>query len=195
MLFPNSGLYATIIITMNIRILSYPGEDWIRSKLRQTRCTPKGADIMVRKYGSWVIALDEVPFQAANIIKQEMLASDGEAAVSAGAVEGRVISSPVLLIANSKQLDHFIEKLYNQPYGLPLLADSLKEVIANIQNPKIIKLKDKVLDLSTNKAYIMGIINATNDSFYAESRLDRSKISYHIQEMINSGADIIDIGA
>lgn len=180
---------------MNIRILAYPGEDWIHSKLRQTRCTPKGAEIMARKYGSWVIALDDVPFQAANIIKQEMLASDGEAAVSAGAVEGRVVSSPVLLIANSKQLDYFIEKLYNQPYGLPLLADSLKEVIANIQNPKIIKLKDKVLDLSTNKAYIMGIVNATSDSFYAQSRIDRSKISYHIQEMINSGADIIDIGA
>lgn len=179
---------------MNIRILSYPKTKWIHSKLRQTRCTPKGAQIMERKFDSWVIHLDDVPFQAANIIKQEMLSSDGEASVAAGAVEGRITSTPVLLIANSKTLEYFIDKLYNQPYGLPALADGLRGVIQNIQKPKIIKLKDRTLDLSTNKASIMAIINATDDSFYAQSQIDRSKISQHIQDLVNSGADILDIG-
>ena len=51
--------------------------------------------------------------------------------------------------------------------------------------------------LSFDKPRIMGIINITPDSFYAESRLGTAMdaILGKINEMLENGADIIDIGA
>ena len=46
-----------------------------------------------------------------------------------------------------------------------------------------------------NRPLIMGIINATPDSFYAESRVDSTKKGItQTLSMIEDGADIIDIG-
>lgn len=42
---------------------------------------------------------------------------------------------------------------------------------------------------------IMGVLNANDDSFYKQSRFTASNAISKIQEMIQEGADIIDIGA
>lgn len=42
---------------------------------------------------------------------------------------------------------------------------------------------------------IMGVLNANSDSFYQGSRFDISQASKKIEQMIEDGADIIDIGA
>jgi dihydropteroate synthase len=50
-------------------------------------------------------------------------------------------------------------------------------------------------ELSFSKPLIMGVINATDDSFYAESRvLDERTLETRVLTMIQDGADIIDIG-
>lgn len=41
---------------------------------------------------------------------------------------------------------------------------------------------------------IMGILNLTPDSFYAQSRLDEEALLARVQQMIQEGADILDIG-
>ncbi len=49
--------------------------------------------------------------------------------------------------------------------------------------------------LSFEKPLIMGIINATEDSFYSESRvIDEEAFLSKVSDMISVGADIIDIG-
>ncbi len=54
--------------------------------------------------------------------------------------------------------------------------------------------RGKLVDLSTPK--IMGIINATPDSFYSKSRVASSDdLKIRIEQMIVDGVDIIDIGA
>lgn len=56
-----------------------------------------------------------------------------------------------------------------------------------------LRVGDKLLDLSIPK--IMGILNLTPDSFYVPSRIsDHKKIIYTVENMLNDGADIIDIG-
>jgi dihydropteroate synthase len=56
------------------------------------------------------------------------------------------------------------------------------------------RLKDKLVSLRTPK--VMGIINITIDSFYAESRISNDKeLLLQVQKMILEGAEIIDIGA
>lgn len=63
-----------------------------------------------------------------------------------------------------------------------------------ICNTTYINVKGQLMDLSQPK--VMGILNVTPDSFYAESRLNTEKeIIFRLQEMENEGASIIDIGA
>lgn len=56
-----------------------------------------------------------------------------------------------------------------------------------------IHLKNSVLDLATPK--VMGILNATPDSFYAESRMEQLDLAVQkAVDMVNEGAAILDIG-
>lgn len=56
-----------------------------------------------------------------------------------------------------------------------------------------IKLNDKLFDLSSPA--IMGIVNATPDSFYSGSRFNSDKkLLTTVEKMITDGVDIIDIG-
>lgn len=56
-----------------------------------------------------------------------------------------------------------------------------------------IHLKDTVLDLTTPQ--VMGILNATPDSFYKESRIEQIDFAVKkAQEMVAAGAAILDIG-
>ena len=56
-----------------------------------------------------------------------------------------------------------------------------------------IHLKDTVLDLATPQ--VMGILNATPDSFYKESRIEQLALSVQkAVEMVAAGAAILDIG-
>lgn len=57
-----------------------------------------------------------------------------------------------------------------------------------------INLRGKLLDVTVPK--IMGIINITPDSFFTESRsTEASQIYFRVASMIESGMDILDVGA
>ena len=57
-----------------------------------------------------------------------------------------------------------------------------------------LRLRNGILDLSTPR--IMGILNFTNDSFHAESRITTEKeLIVRAVEMNQQGADILDLGA
>ncbi|WP_272959809.1 dihydropteroate synthase [Barnesiella viscericola] len=50
--------------------------------------------------------------------------------------------------------------------------------------------------LSLSRPLVMGILNVTPDSFYAGSRTpEREQIAARVRQMVDEGADIIDIGA
>lgn len=57
-----------------------------------------------------------------------------------------------------------------------------------------LNIKGRLLEI--DEPLIMGIINATPDSFYDRSRLlDPQAIAKRVSEMVEQGADVIDIGA
>lgn len=57
-----------------------------------------------------------------------------------------------------------------------------------------INVKAQLLDLSTPQ--VMGILNVTPDSFYSASRMQtEQEIAERVQQIIDEGASIIDIGA
>lgn len=49
--------------------------------------------------------------------------------------------------------------------------------------------------IALERPLIMGIVNATPDSFYSRSRINGDSAVSRVETMLNSGADIIDIGA
>lgn len=57
-----------------------------------------------------------------------------------------------------------------------------------------LNLSGRIMDLSTPR--VMGIINATSDSFYDDSRVPEPEHALEkAREMIRQGADILDVGA
>lgn len=62
-----------------------------------------------------------------------------------------------------------------------------------VQYP-IIVIRGKIYDLSRPR--VMGIVNLTSDSFFAESRVGgEDELLHRVESMITEGADIIDFGA
>lgn len=61
-------------------------------------------------------------------------------------------------------------------------------------NPQYINVNGKLMDFSSPK--VMGILNVTPDSFFAQSRKQTSKeIIERVKQIIDEGASIVDLGA
>lgn len=59
---------------------------------------------------------------------------------------------------------------------------------------KYINVRGRLMDLSLPR--VMGILNVTPDSFYAESRMQTDEaVEKQVRKLLDDGADIIDIGA
>ncbi len=60
--------------------------------------------------------------------------------------------------------------------------------------PYTINVHSRLLDLSVPR--VMGILNATPDSFFSDSRMQTEReIAYRTTEIVEQGGDIIDVGA
>ncbi|MFZ5900323.1 dihydropteroate synthase [Desulforudis sp. 1088] len=135
------------------------------------------------------------PWQA-NILKQEMLARGGEAAVSRGCINCSVESTDVLLMGTVTHYRSLARKLLIQPFGLPELGARLRCVVDNLEQESLPDLDCRGIVLPLSKrTLVMGILNVTPDSFSdgglfmtPESALARAR------RMVEEGADIIDLG-
>ena len=69
----------------------------------------------------------------------------------------------------------------------------MKNENSPFQNKSSLRVKGKLMDLSTPK--VMGIINLTPDSFYAESRVQQEKaLKIRVEKMLKEEVDIVDLG-
>ena len=118
----------------------------------------------------------------ANILKQTALSVGADCATHREVITAKTEKSDCILGGSISQLKKVASKLENQPFGLKTLGEKLKE-FAEFKKP-----------LPETK--IVGILNLTPDSFSDGGEfLDYDKAKEHFQYMVNSGADIIDIGA
>ena len=138
-----------------------------------------GTKIISEKAKLYYFYLKDIKTPASNILKQDLLSIGGELAVQRDAVTCKIQKCDALMIVNKKQLRTIIKKMKAQPFGLKTLSSELEKflVIKDEFNPKI-----------------MGVINANDDSFFSGSRFLGSGAIKKIEQMIEDGADIIDIG-
>jgi dihydropteroate synthase len=177
------------------RILQISNYCDAKEELQKMGVSSGGIEVMAPKAKVLAIKLHEVKLGAANILKQEMLSLGGDAAVAKGVVEGRITSSDVILLGSRNRIQKLIKKLeYQSIFGLSNIKEDLKRLISlhDNENNKL-QLKNKILDLSTTR--IMGILNVTPDSFSDGSRYMDPELAFNrALEMIDAGADILDIG-
>ena len=125
---------------------------------------------------------DVTPSQA-SIIKQTALSCDCDCAVNRGVIDCSVSFSNCILSGTISQLNNVAKKLATQPFSLSKLSDVILQQIE-------IELKPK------KRTKIMGILNLTPNSFSDGGEfVEIDKAINHAIDMIEAGADIIDIGA
>jgi len=138
-----------------------------------------GINIMAKKMDIYLFKINDMKTAALNILKQDALSIGAEVALPKGVITHENSHYDALLIANKKQIEILSRKEMAQPFGLKEFAKQLKAYTHETSFP----------------SKIMGVINANSDSFYMGSRFRTHHAISKIHEMIEEGADIIDIGA
>ncbi len=162
-----------------MRTLKLSNEIDFKKTLRELGVDGGGVEILASKMQHHIFYIKELHVGAANILKQDALSIGADLAVPRGTVIAMHKTVDAILIATQKQLVELSRKELAQPFGLKELAQKLK-VFSKISKPE--------------KVEIMGIINANDDSFFQKSRFKDVSALLKIEQMIEEGASIIDIG-
>ena len=137
----------------------------------------------VKKHLFLSIKIFDVTPSQASIIKQTALSCDCDCAVNRGVIDCSVSFSDCILSGTISQLVSVAKKLSSQPFSLSKLSDIIFEKIE-------IELSKKP------DTKIMGILNLTPNSFSDGGEfVEIDKAMNHAIDMIENGANIIDIGA
>lgn len=176
------------------RVLSLSGPAAAERELGRMGVDPGGIRRLAPKMTSHCIHIPRLQCCQANILKQEMLALGGDAAVARGSVACSIEFSDAILMGTEKQLRRLCARLAAQPFHLPLLGQELATLLDRIvAPPKLWRTARRELSLS--RPLIMGILNVTPDSFSDGNRYrDPARAVARAEEMQAEGADIIDIG-
>ena len=180
----------------NVRPLVIGSVGSAEESIRCIGCDTGGVPLMAPKAMHHTFKLEDVDSRAALIIKQEMLAAGGEAAVCRGVIGLSSKRTDILVMGTRRQLQFAMRKLRGQPFGAAAVAVELGSVIRNIDRGRdfVLRCGGRRLRLG-KRTHIMGVLNVTPDSFSDGGRfLDTEKAVERGLQMAAEGADIIDIG-
>ena len=123
----------------------------------------------------------DITVAQANIIKQTAISVGADCGTHREVVTGKQAISSCVLGGSYSQLKKISEKLKYQPFGLKFLAE---------------KIEENLKDVQLTKTKIMGILNVTENSFSDGGKYySYENAIKHLHELIEDGADVIDIGA
>lgn len=179
----------------NIRVVKIDSEREARFQIERVGADKGGVASMFRKTMTVNLKIHNLKIPQANILKQEMLAIGGDAAVAREVLINGCERTDVLLMGTLKQLHYLTKKLLLQPFSMKRLSVEIKEILSNIEKRFYQwNVRDKVVELG-NKTLIMGILNITPDSFSDGGLFyDRDSAIKQAEKLIEEGADILDIG-
>ena len=150
--------------------------------------------IMLPKMFHHNIKFSDVPPQDAIILKQEMLAVGGDAAISEKTLPPFSEKTDVLVMGSEKQIRRVAKKLQTQYNRLAVMGEKMNYLMDNLNRTQEMKIGNKKF-IFGRRTYIMGILNVTPDSFYDGGKyFDVEAAVRRAREIEKEGADIIDIG-
>ncbi|MBR1907976.1 dihydropteroate synthase [bacterium] len=138
--------------------------------------------VVKNKFEYLNIKIYDLTIPQANILKQTALSNGTDCAVNRNVLTNSVDKTDCILTGSAAQLKNIAKSLKIQPFGLKELSDKIENIIL---------LKNK-----PSRTKLVGILNITENSFSDGGKyLDKEKAIEHLHQLINDGADIIDIGA
>ncbi len=184
-----------------VRLLAGADLALMRQEMQQIGVSPEGIEWMIDKCEDLRLRVEGLPNAAVLILKQKMLSLGGDAAVSRQAIVGGFADkeqNAALLIGSRRQIELLIEYLRRQPFGLPAVADQLSDILLRLsKTPPPIEYANAYIrgSLHFQRPLVMGIVNATPDSFYDGGKyMDVEKATAQALRLVEDGADIVDIG-
>ncbi|MCL1976997.1 MAG: dihydropteroate synthase [Candidatus Bathyarchaeota archaeon] len=165
--------------------------------------------------------VEDIPYFAANIIKQEMLNGGGDAVVHKDSINDPMENTTTFIMGNLDQINKMFMKLMSQPGILTDIGSKIQLATQTIEKKETSYYCCGRHKLEIGKkTYIMGILNITTDSFSGDGLLAETpnmppkettyKMSSELpvgdtdsiidvacrkaEKMVADGADIIDVG-
>lgn len=187
-----------------MRILEAKTPQDVKKIMQDIEVDKYGIEIMWPKAMLYLVKLNNISNITANILKQEMLSLGADCAIARGALTGQRKKTDCLLMGNSSQFSRLNNKLRLQPFGLGKLSEELNSALENYnRNVFVLQLGRYRLKLG-QRTFIMGIVNLTPDSFSGDGLYGKwqmangiwqiENIIRYVEQMVEDGADIIDIG-
>ena len=180
-----------------LRWIEFTNETEARNALNKIGASEAGVKLMEGKALGRGLKLEKVPNRVAHILKQEMLAAGGDAAVHRNVVVNKVEESDILLLGTVRQYKHVANKLFAQPFGMKEFGKALKLLLETLEPlaQRTLDCRGKKLILG-ERTLVMGILNLTPDSFSDGGKFfDIEDSVRQAERLVAEGADILDIGA
>lgn len=187
----------------NARVLCLESNDEIVSEMKKIHAEDIGIEHMLPKSEHYLVKLEGIRCPIAHILKEAFLSNGGDAVIARGVITATVSNTDAILIGTYKQYKNVISSLKEQQFGSEALACEIENAISNFDSlPRLPDIKsienDKIRGMYQKigqKTLVMGILNVTPDSFSDGGKYNNlPEAIKHAQELIEAGADIIDIG-
>jgi dihydropteroate synthase len=104
--------------------------------LRRTEVDERGYDTICKKSSFRILSVRGLSSMEAIIIKQEMLARGGDAAIPKLALRCDPRPEEVLIFGTTHQIAGLVKNLNSQPFRLSSLAERITEAVAMIDSPE-----------------------------------------------------------
>jgi dihydropteroate synthase len=122
---------------LSVEVLGYLGhESDLADVLRRAEVDPGGYRALCRKGSFRVLAVGGISSMEAIIIKQEMLARGGDAAIPKMALRCDPDPQRILILGTLSQISGLTRKLKDQPFRLPFVGKAIEEALRQIDDPE-----------------------------------------------------------
>lgn len=183
--------FHVIIIKMDEFVLKDVNTD-LEKELEQIGFDKTYLSKAVDKFRYKNIKIFGLTIPQANILKQTAISVGADCAVHRETITSKIEKTDCILGGSFSQLKKISQKLRKQPFKLTKLADLIDKNLDFKFKP--IKIKETILDFK--RPYIVGVLNITRNSFSdGGDFFEFDKATKHLLEMIEEGADIIELGA
>ncbi len=195
----------TVSSRYNPRILSFAHQQDFVAEIATIETYPEGIEHMARKGSPRLLRISDVDAHCAMLLKQFMLALDGEALISPAVYLGdHAAKTDVLLFASLRQLQELITRLHVMPMpALQTLAAELEATISAYELPSRspLSIAGRVFDWG-RRTYVIASYDITADSGVVPVNGDREPLDSDEESPLlawacladSDGADMLDLG-
>jgi len=178
------------------RILHVQNIEQLKREIQLIGADKSTVDKLATKFFNIVIKVKDLSVKSCNTLRKTSSLVGADTVHAEAGVPGKQTKRNLLILGNISQLENIAEKIDHQNSELCTLSSDIKEIIYSSKS-----YTNFVLDLPRHKLnlyskiHISGVINVTPDSFSDEGLyFDRERAIERAHEIVEEGADIIDIG-